>query len=279
MNELPGGLWIDGQRRQAFRFAPVTAHLELTLSESLSDYPSHPARVTRVLAEALESLGGEPADCNRVRALCVGDRQFLMRQLAGLLDPGPRWLSAYCTGCGEPFEICYEHAALPVKTAGEGFPRTRAKTSLGPLWVRPPLGADQELLAAVDDDDEALELLLARLLQVPDIAPQPSPADLTDDDRQHIEQAVEDLSPEVATHSQSDCPHCGAPNQVEISPYACLERPPRDLYQEIHTLAMHYHWSEDAILALPRARRQTYLGLIDRSRGLHGAEELIRQTG
>ena len=34
------------------------------------------------------------------------------------------------------------------------------------------------------------------------------------------------------------------------------------LYTEVHHLALHYHWSERDILALPRGRRQRYLGLL-----------------
>jgi hypothetical protein len=34
------------------------------------------------------------------------------------------------------------------------------------------------------------------------------------------------------------------------------------LYQEVHVLALHYHWSERSILALPAAKRQRYLGLL-----------------
>jgi len=36
------------------------------------------------------------------------------------------------------------------------------------------------------------------------------------------------------------------------------------LYEEIHVIAMHYHWSEAQILALPCTRRQRYLALIAR---------------
>ncbi|HKY01865.1 MAG TPA: hypothetical protein VJM53_04875 [Burkholderiales bacterium] len=34
------------------------------------------------------------------------------------------------------------------------------------------------------------------------------------------------------------------------------------LYEEVHYLALHYHWGESAILELPRAKRQRYLGLL-----------------
>jgi hypothetical protein len=36
------------------------------------------------------------------------------------------------------------------------------------------------------------------------------------------------------------------------------------LMEEIHVLALHYHWSEAAILALPAPKRQRYLALLAR---------------
>jgi hypothetical protein len=34
------------------------------------------------------------------------------------------------------------------------------------------------------------------------------------------------------------------------------------LYEEIHLLALHYHWSEAALLGLPRSKRRRYLALV-----------------
>jgi len=34
------------------------------------------------------------------------------------------------------------------------------------------------------------------------------------------------------------------------------------LYEEIHVLALHYHWSEATLLGLPRSKRRRYLGLL-----------------
>jgi hypothetical protein len=36
------------------------------------------------------------------------------------------------------------------------------------------------------------------------------------------------------------------------------------LYEEIHVLALHYHWAEAAILAMPAGKRRRYLGLLAR---------------
>jgi hypothetical protein len=34
------------------------------------------------------------------------------------------------------------------------------------------------------------------------------------------------------------------------------------LYEEIHYLAYHYHWTERDILEMPRAKRRRYLNLL-----------------
>jgi hypothetical protein len=34
------------------------------------------------------------------------------------------------------------------------------------------------------------------------------------------------------------------------------------LYEEVHHLAFHYHWSEREILDMPRAKRRRYLALL-----------------
>ena len=36
------------------------------------------------------------------------------------------------------------------------------------------------------------------------------------------------------------------------------------LIQEVHVLALYYHWSESDILRLPRPKRQRYLALLER---------------
>ena len=37
------------------------------------------------------------------------------------------------------------------------------------------------------------------------------------------------------------------------------------LIEEIHVLALHYHWSESEILRLPRSKRRRYLALLERT--------------
>lgn len=44
------------------------------------------------------------------------------------------------------------------------------------------------------------------------------------------------------------------------------------LYEEVHVLALHYHWGEPQILALATSKRRRYLALLARHVGSTEAE-------
>ena len=62
------------------------------------------------------------------------------------------------------------------------------------------------------------------------------------------------------------CAACGSPNDVPFDMstflWEALERHVSRIFADVHTLARGYGWSEDAILALPDARRRRYLTLL-----------------
>ena len=80
--------------------------------------------------------------------------------------------------------------------------------------------------------------------------------------------SLETVAPEVALRAHADCPQCEAPNEIWLDPYISVREHGGDLLEEIHTLASAYHWSEAEILRLPRSRRQAYLRLVERARGV-----------
>ena len=100
----------------------------------------------------------------------------------------------------------------------------------------------------------------------------------SDQEFERIEQAVEAMAPEVTTEALVDCPGCGVANRVRVDPYLCLQLVGKHIFEQVHTLAVAYHWSEGEILALPRGRRQHYLKLIDRGRGMHGHTPEVQAT-
>lgn len=266
---IPGGILINGRLNRSFEFKPVTGFLELGINERSLPQRCHSARITVVLCETLSHLGGAAVNPDRVRDLSVGDRQYLMRRLAVHIDDRVTWLTATCGECGEPFDVSLRYAELPVKPASNEFPETIVESSLGRLHVRVPTGADQEIIAEIADDREAMWVLLSRLLSHEDSRLTVDPQQLGEEEITAIEAVVENMSPEIATHLTTNCPHCDKANHVPMSPYTILEHSLSDVYRDVHILATTYHWSEDEILALPRSRRHIYLSMIDRSRGMN----------
>jgi hypothetical protein len=261
---LPGGLIRQGERLRDWSFAPLTGAVELAIAEAARGTGSLPQRVTAVLSAALGELGGDGVGPEAVRSLCVADRQYLMRQLAVVLGLEEDWLSASCTRCGSSFDVPIRYSDLPVKPAGEGFPFTQAATSAGPLRLRVPTGADQEMVARLEDPAEARRRLARRCLV------EPVPARFTDEDLEAIEAALEEVAPELTTRAQVACVDCGKPHELFLDPYVCLSRASEEIFTDIHALASAYHWSEREILSLPRDRRHLYMTLLDRARGIAG---------
>jgi len=274
--QLPGGILCDGVRRRDFAFRSLTGEVELALAEAAEEGSPISVRVTRALAAALEHVGGESPLPATVAALSVGDRQFLMARLAVGFGLGKNWFTARCSQCGERFDFSVDYRNLPVKEAVEGYPFAEVETSLGRCNFRVPTGADQEILAGLDDDGVATQFLLDCCLiglSCHGVGDGPPHLDMTGafspDDVARIEAALEEAAPEVAVSVQAACPACGTPHEIDVDPYRILShRLGGGLIREIHILASIYHWSEAEILALPLQRRRRYLDLIDEARGM-----------
>lgn len=256
---LPGGVYLKDQQRHDFSWRSFNGNVELSMAEDASEITCPVQQVNALLSAALAEIGGHPAHSETVQQLCVGDRHYLLRQLAARIEPQVQWLNVICGQCAEPFDISYRHADVPVKAAQAPYPKTRVETSLGLLWVRVPTGCDQLAIAQCIDEADCLPELLRRIVSQGEQGSAIDPAQLSQDDIDAIEHAVESIAPEMANHSQAQCPHCGAENQVLLDVYASLQHGSRCLYDEIHILAANYHWSEADILALPYRRRQAYL--------------------
>lgn len=261
---LPGGLLRAGVVQRQYRFREPDGALELGIAEQAGRDAPLPSRVSRVLAAALEHVGGEPVSEVLAGALCVADRQFLMRELARLLGLEQRWHTVACGACGERFDFELPLEQLPVKDAGAGFPFAEVETGQGRLRVRVPTGADQEALAG-DGDGADERALLARCVES---VAGGDVARLEDEELRRIDEVLEAVSPAVVTRVGATCVACGVVQEVEVDPYACLAMSPAALLEEVHTLASVYHWSERDILALPRHRRRQYLRLVERDAGV-----------
>lgn len=261
MNRLPGGLWYQGNRYRDFAFRPVDGALELMIAEATTNAASTAAAVTQTLSHALAHLGGQPAGVERIRALTVGDRQYLMRCLCVHLGQHEQWLSADCHQCGAPFDFHLRLDELPVREGSDHGDRVTVRLEGNAWYFRLPNGGDQETLANENDPRKLLERCV-----LPDshgaVSTLPHTALET------IDSALEAAAAQVVTEVQARCPECDAGTAIALNPYELLGRPAEQLLREVHQMAIHYHWSERDILALPHQRRGAYLKLIDQARGL-----------
>jgi hypothetical protein len=99
-------------------------------------------------------------------------------------------------------------------------------------------------------------------------APEDFLARLTGEDIATLESALEEASPDVGMHVATSCPECGQRRILPLNLSGTDGAQAQALYEEVHTLALHYHWTEQEILSLPRDRRKLYLRLIDRACGI-----------
>ncbi len=265
--ELPGGMIRDGKVCRELKFKPLTGQLELAIAEAVDTASGMPERLTETLSVSLTSLDGEPLQRDEVLGLSVGDRQFLACRLAGLIDNSPRWMSVTCQSCGELFDTSYRVSQLPVKKPVGSFPCDSIELS-GNCWhIRAPTGRDQQCIAGIEDPQEAEASLLSMLAKS---SGNQNLEDLDDESIDALETAIENLSPEIANGISASCPECGGGNFVAFNAWPLEGMVGIGLMTEIHNIAVHYHWSEAEILAMPRVRRRRYLDLIDQARGVTG---------
>lgn len=270
---LPGGLWHNDRCYREFGFRPLTGAVELAVSEAAQWARTRPEAVTDLLEASLGHIGGLEPDTALIDALSVGDRHFLISNLFAWLGEDEAWFTVDCQACSEHFDFPLRFSSLPVKPAGPSYPFCETVLGAGTFKWRVPNGADQKALALQPANKDTVRALLLRCLvegktAAGPVTPDRVVADLTDLEITRIEAALEAQAPEMATLAQAACPGCSQVNTIQIDPLLYLNAPFQGVSNDIHRIASVYHWSETEILSLPRQRRQRYLDLIDRARGM-----------
>ena len=95
--------------------------------------------------------------------------------------------------------------------------------------------------------------------------------------RYRVERAMAALAPTLSHELAGQCPECGRQLAIYFGVQEFTLRELRDqaryVFGDIHLIARHYHWSEAAILALPRRRRMQYAERIRQELG-YGSQQL-----
>ena len=265
---LPGGLLKNGKLHRLAKFQPLTGRVE----QQLIDYGNvinRPEYVTIVLSSVLDSIGDQKADEKGVADLCVADRQYLMLRLAAQLDGEQMWLKVGCSHCDAMFDIEVNRCDLPVKEGGHEFPFVKFRLKGWKIDARFPTGSDQLHLSGIYKDEEAMNFLLHSCISSVNGK---KPGDdffnmLSDSDINVIDNTLDEAAPAVCNRLLVTCPECGREQYARLDHYKLDYLNKYFFYDEIHTLASHYHWSESEILNLPKSKRRLYIDLINRSSG------------
>jgi hypothetical protein len=281
---LPGGVWLDGVRYQEAGLRPLAGADEAFLVESgASLLPAQ--RVTALLMRCLTHLGPLNAISKGIiQSLTVGDREALLLHLRRLTlgDRMECVLSCPQADCGEKMDLTLEVSDLlvpPYTHAQEWYERPVAENGTSyQARFRLPTGADQEAAAplAQDNPQAAADLMLRRCVEgvIKDTDDKPT-ADWPAAVLQQVPALMAELDAQAELLLNLTCPACGHAFSATFDTAAYFFRElahrANRLYQEVHLLALYYHWSEAEILSMTARRRQRYLELL--------AETLAKERG
>lgn len=259
MFDLPGG-YQPGSGAPLARtvaLSELTGVIENELSATLSE-PIKSDAVSRQLSLLISRIGEYEADFGMISALSVADRTYALARIGVAHGHSQYWRGVSCGSCDEYFDISIDLSTISAADAPETFPEIRIDSSLGPLILRAPTGADQSIISIIETDDAACMELLARCLR------RESGGDvdlqrLTAGDIERIETAFDALALGVPLMATAVCPNCGGENSAPFEAGQWLPQFTGALLDQVHEIARSYHWSEAEILGLSRERRRSYL--------------------
>jgi hypothetical protein len=265
---VPGGVWRSGHPVREVALRAVGTEDEAFLLDTAADDPPGD-RATALLARCLTD--GERI----VPALTVGDREALLLHLRRLSlgDTVHCVLRCPASSCREqmeatlrieelllpPYEDVYPSYDLTVEVDGVRYEAT----------FRLPTADDLAGVAALarQHPEQAGAALFRRCLLA--AARDGEPVDactLPPVVQDAISDAMADRDPQAELRLELTCTACDTRFSIVFDTATFLleelERRANRLLGEVHTLALHYHWSEADILRMSPTRRAKYLDLL-----------------
>ncbi len=229
--------------------------------------PNRAVLVTRVLefctVDPQESLPDRLYD-----ELSIGNRIDCLLLLATGGPDRALNLVYKCAGCGEELEIeitlgelsALQREADLVETVGVEINGRR-------IEFRKPIGRDQQDWSRMvfHDERDVAAGIIGTLAVTPDFMESNVLESLD-----AIEEALDEADPLVNFSCSVRCEECGELNEYPVdlleTALGMLNRAQNQLIIAIHRLALHYHWTEKEIFAVPEWRRREYLKLIEATR-------------
>lgn len=220
-----------------------------------------PELVTLLLGSCLHQIGGEKIGAHATWDWTVNERLQGLLAIANASIGDTSTAIAICSN-----EQCQGKVELELSLAS--FAETPAATKMD--WLSPqgesffcrlPTGQDQRAWYNQSQHLSDESWFVTRLLETK--SNELLPAELPREWIDSLGAALATADPLTALTLAVNCPFCAQPLDVEIDlewllidGLCALQR---NLIEQVHCLASHYHWNESDIVALPHWRREKYL--------------------
>lgn len=225
------------------------------LLDAASVCRDRPAAEAGVYLATLRAPGLSFDECAH---LAIGERDAALANLHAAMFGRQIELAATCPRCGIRLDVSLTTDALLVEPKGDPAPSIEIGGQQ--FGVRPADSADLAAAAGIGDVEAARELLARRCLIAVEGGEVPA---LSDADVDAVAEALTAIDPASDPYVPLACFECAAAWDAPIDIARILaseiEAAADSLMDDIHDIALAYHWSEDAILALAPARRHGYL--------------------
>jgi hypothetical protein len=207
--------------------------------------------------------------------LTVGDREALLLNLRLLTlgDTINAVLRCPAASCGEPMDLSLAVSTLllpPYLDSRATYDITVDVDGRAcEATFRLPTAADLDCaapLARTDPDRAATGILRRCVLRARAGGVTVQPDDLPVAAQDAISEAMAEYDPQAELNLDLCCPACGFSFSALFDAAAFflneLEQLGAQLLADVHTLALHYHWSEAEIRRMPVSRRKKYLAML-----------------
>ena len=235
--------------------APIPLNAAELLDAAAACLDGGPAHAGAYMA-ALSLLGLSPHES---AGLAIGERDgALVALYAAMFGPNLE-LATGCPHCAARLDVRLTTQALTTEPppAAPVFVEIGGRT----FGVRPLDSIDLAAVAELGDVAAGRVRLASRSLIPVDGAG--TPETLSEDDLDAIAGAVAAVDPGSDLYVPLTCSACGtawdAPVDIAQMLTTEIEAAADTLLDDVHDLALAFHWSEAAILALPATRRRAYL--------------------
>lgn len=252
---LPATSWVDDRRIEWAVVRPLSGEDELAFGDHAARL-ARAAFVSELLGRCVLSLGGDTQPSGlgpaAMRSLTCGDREALLLHLRAATWGPTMALVITCETCGEPMDIEVATDDILQGPSDDAAPNY----VLDGKPFRLPTGADEEVAAALDATDGAATLLRRCMFD----------AEVDDTFAGALAPRIERLDPQARTELAIRCPTCNASGAADLDMGEILRADllarRAEVETHVHLLALHYHWTESDVLALPAPRRRRYVELL-----------------